>query len=271
MKDWQVRGVMTSFLGLSDRVLAEVLAALPLEQAVRVSRLGSSRLGGEWGVSSRPWVLDRVSHVTFTTVLKAYQMGGKIREKYCGKNFLKKLRGKIFVQTTKLREEKHMRDCLELVYQVPGNLIIHAEGVEDTTKSTYWVYNFRSAFFEFLYNIKNRDSVRYMNLTNLCYIWPSEIFSNLVLEYFCFTNVCLHLVHYCPARINRRKVFDVMRAVAKPIELDAATIREVRKKMQDRDTENPWGPRGKWRKTTWELYGITELEWTGVRRDQLCY
>ena len=100
------------FEALSDLVLVEILAALPLRQALRMMRLAGPKLRQ---ICSRPWVVRRTTDVEFPTVVEAYLAGGDVRAALCIDAVLRKLYGKIVIHVAELNNDFYQKACLTLI------------------------------------------------------------------------------------------------------------------------------------------------------------
>ena len=112
---------------LSDLVLVDILAALPMCAAVRLAQLGHQRLQA---ISCRPWVLKRMADVNFPAAVKAYQAGGRVREAFCSEAVLRRLYGRIdalpYERTLTLLREP----IVNILSEIPGHIYCNEIGLE---------------------------------------------------------------------------------------------------------------------------------------------
>ena len=109
---------------LTDLVLFEVLAALPMQQVVRLMRVGSPRLQR---LCSKKWVTDRMTEVDFRVACVAHQVGGTVRDTFTSPSVLKRMQGKITVDIGYLRNITYFLACLDLAVKVPGKLLLNLD------------------------------------------------------------------------------------------------------------------------------------------------
>ena len=193
-----------SLEGLSELVLVEVLAALPLEQLVRVVRLGSPRLHR---TGTKQWVLNRTSDVTFHAMVVAHQAGPIVREVFCSNKLLRRLYGRIEIDPEHLLETDYFETCLHLAKTVPGDLYLfvprqrgpdHVGRVEN-----------------FIHRVEVTQTLKYV-------IMP-KVFAWMKTDYFSkFPNMVAlyrqgwsksHMFIFRPSLLNGRHVMDVLQAV----------------------------------------------------------
>lgn len=108
-----------SFGALDERVLTDVLAALPMRQVVRMARLAHARLARCCGAAR---VLARMPAVSFQELLHARLAGGDVAATFCSQDILKKLHGKIVINIDGLDDADYLDVRVDLVNQTPGNL-----------------------------------------------------------------------------------------------------------------------------------------------------
>ena len=181
---------------LSDLVLVEIMAALPMWAAVRLAQLGHQRLQA---MSCRPWVLRRMSDVDFWAAVEAYQVDG--REAFCSLTVLKKLYGRVGRRPYQVKGRFWERAILAVISLVPGH--IHCN-VPDRK------------FFKFLKeaSVDICHKIKYLTSSTLPYCAVETRFPNLVA--FSSLADCYPLTViaiYWPALLNQRHVIDVLKAV----------------------------------------------------------
>ena len=112
---------------LSDLVLVDTLAALPLRQALRLMRMAGPRLRQ---ICSRRWVVRRMADVEFATVVEAHMAGADMKATFCTNAVLKKLYGKVVVDVGKLGDANYGEACLEIMSSIPyrhKNVVFHGK------------------------------------------------------------------------------------------------------------------------------------------------
>jgi len=99
-------------------VLAEVLAALPLEQVVRLMLLGSPRLEA---TGSLPWVLRRMTGLHLEALLKVGDKGDRVKKAMYSDLVFKRLHGRVFIDNSRLMHEvDYYENCVSLCDLIPG-------------------------------------------------------------------------------------------------------------------------------------------------------
>ena len=104
---------------LSDLVLVDITAALPMCAAVRLAQLGHQRLQA---ISCRPWVLRRMADVNFNTALKASQAGGRIAEVFCSEAVLRRMYGRIGDLPFQMGKDVSMDGVDDLLFKLPAHI-----------------------------------------------------------------------------------------------------------------------------------------------------
>ena len=100
------------FCDLSTLVLVDILAALPMEHVVRLARLGHENL--RQGCFLK-WVTDRMTEITFKTVIRAHQTGDGVAAKLCADSVIKRLKGKLVISRCDFGRVGYMDTCLSLL------------------------------------------------------------------------------------------------------------------------------------------------------------
>ena len=205
-----------SFEQLTDLVLVDVLAALPMLQLVRLAQLCKQRLRA---ISCRQWVLRRMTDVDFPTAVKAHQAGGSAREAFCGEAVLKRLNGRVDIYLESFIQNVVQRSAsLQLIEIMPGNLHMrfcghysHLELVNFTDKLPRTVLG----------------NVRYINhkIGKAFEIFDTQTFPNMVVHFSEEgMNMQMHLAFIRPALLNGRNIVDVQRAVCGPSAFDETVL-----------------------------------------------
>ena len=233
---------------LSGLVLADLLAALPLRQVVRLTRLGSPRLRQ---TCSLKWVTARCMDVTFMLLLQCYEQGGQLAASFCTDALLKRLHGRIvfIVRKTHRRLDSYLnfKAFKELASKVPGKLLLHVynliiEFLQMSEDDHYSLYvGISDQLCNHTRTLANR--VIYMNVYNV--IIESNKFPNLV--YACEAyqeelncDECHHDVSFRFPALNGRNVLDVMRAVSAPADVSSAELDAVREITEVSASSKEW-------------------------------
>ena len=193
---------------LTDLVLVDILAALPMRDAFRLARLGNKRLRD---MSCRAWVLARVTDVDFPVILAAYQAGGQVREAFYRTSVLKRLYGRVFLS---MRDIQHVG----LLGKIPGYLHFHFEDHEgyDAEADFFW---YRSDFIESLPS-HTKEKLKYVTTKETDILDEQVIsrFPSLVFEHQ-EEEDDWNRVYYQPHNLNGRHILDVLLAVYRPQEV----------------------------------------------------
>ena len=102
---------------LSALVITDILSALPFRQNVRLCKIGSPIIKI---ISSRTWVLNRVSNVMFCDVMAAPSIGGNFWNAVFSDKFLRRLNGMVYVDEECLSNKNKMKIFLKIIKRVPG-------------------------------------------------------------------------------------------------------------------------------------------------------
>ena len=205
---------------LSDLVLVEILAALPMSAAVRLAQLGHQRLQA---MSCRPWVLRRMADVNFSTAVRAYQVGRLVRESFCSETVLRRLYGRIDGLPYQWEYRFPVEAFTHVMRNIPGHLSC-------TQVSRKFVQNLRGLTQDKL------SKIRYVTCLDSLYAddelihFPSLIIGSTTDSrsigplFYDFWNL-----HYRPALLNGRHVVDVWRTVCGPLDFSEAPLDRVRR------------------------------------------
>ena len=212
----------TSLEQLSDPVLMDILAALPMWAAVRLAQLGHKRLKD---ISCRPWVLMRMTEVNFPTAVKAYQAGARVRKAFCSEAVLRRLYGRIS-NLPYQRGKRFPRGAVgHIMKKVPGR--IHCEATD-------------KKILEFLWDSDPdvRDKVIFMTEMNLYFMYIGMTpFPNLIACSYADTTEVL----YRPSRLHGRHVVDVLRTACKLYPDEEARLDHIRRKATENAREEDAG------------------------------
>ena len=194
---------------LTDLVLFELLASLPIRQVMRLMQLGNPRLRR---LCSKKWVTDRMTHVDFHTACVAYQEGGLISEAFSSRDVLKRLHGEIKIDAGNVGDYTYFKTCIDLAKEVPGNLSLKIVNHRYLHLQEGQELHWRAAKrLETLgYHIAKTNRLFYMSQVNVCnpnlnlINFPKVIIS-ITVDVCCGTLV----VKYRRALLNGRQVVDV--------------------------------------------------------------
>ena len=237
----------TEFANLISLVLVDILASLPMEHVVRMARLGHERLRK---ACSLKWVNDRMTDVTFGTIVRAHLIGGDVAAVFCAKTLMKRLMGRITIVDYDCNNEQHLAAYIAVAKQVPGKLCFN---LSNATCSNGGDCSRCDQFFAVM--------TKQVNLTYYS-VTAEEFFVShsmdqsptLVFQYSFDTDFEDHDVYYRPALLNGRHIVDVLRAVCGPGDVDEAELDSVRSDAAEGAEAVPWrgeGWQGVWH-TTWE-------------------
>ena len=233
----------TKFSQLSSLVLVDILAALPMEHVVRMARLGHERLRH---TCSLKWVKDRMTGVTFEAVLRSYELGGHIADTFCVKPVTKRLKGDMKLSSIDLGNARHCDAYVSSAKQIEGNLHLR---VEDVLISDYKKVQLEYALCtlpKLIYTSQIYESaVGCFSLIREC--------PGLVFQYHYASYESGHHVYYRPAKLNRRHILDVLRAVCGPADVSEAELDRMRRYATDRArSEDRYGE--KWKGVMWTCW-----------------
>ena len=217
----------SKFEKMSSLVLVDILAALPMEQVVRMARLGHETLRH---TCSLKWVKDRMSDVTFPAMLTAYQAKGDVAKAFCIEPLMKRINGKVARQRLNFKDEKEVHEHVELIERMPGRLAICLD--------LYGFYTNEEAerLGNFLMKLKQNHRIAYTSLTlnnNELAVGMIKNCPEMVLEHDYYPGKNLNIVCYRPALLNGRHVFDVLRAVYGPADVSEAELDRVRREATE--------------------------------------
>ena len=199
---------------LSDLVLVEVLAALPLQQLLRLAQMGGQRLQK---VSCRPYVLKRATGVNFPTLVKAFQAGRRVREAFCGKAVLKRLYGKVDIYSGQSVEVTHT--ILQQMQESPVDLHLRLHG------------NLTDVEFKKIFPINMNGRVRYITelKCSMMHFDRFELFPNLIMVLSSYPTgrgdeISHRNIAYRPALFLECNAVDLVRAVFGYVDINDAEL-----------------------------------------------
>ena len=224
------------FSDLSSLVLVDTLAALPMESVVRMARLGHERLRQ---TCSLKWVTDRMTHVTFEEVLRAYQLKSDMAAIFYASSILKRLNGEVKIQRIHFRNADHFDNNVELAKQVIGRLHLHFEDVLfESDQPSDKREKFRSA-------LGVLPSLVYASQAFTAGPAPGDLIQKcpeMVFDYYYHPgDRRSRFVYYRPALLNGRHVVDVLRVVCGPADVSEAELAHARREATERASDE-----GRW-------------------------
>ena len=256
----------TKFGNLTSLVLVDTLAVLPMEHVVRMARLGHERLHQ---TCSLKWVTDRMTDVTFGTIVSAHLTGGDIAAAFCTKFLMRRLNGRVTITGYDCKHECFMEACVELVKQVPGILHLCQLFPKAVTCPSIGpcqrCENFEAALAK--QTNLTYSSVTYYGALDNPLIGKSP---SIVFEYeYSRSEVEVdgnvrhdYNVFYRPALLNSRHIVDLLRAVCGRADVSEAELNRVRREatrlagdtswMEDDEMEGVWD-------TSWDTAVTSEV------------
>ena len=202
---------------LSDLVLVDILAAMPMCAAVRLAQLGCQRLQA---ISCRPWVLRRMADVNFSAVVKAYQAAGRIRDVFCGGAVLRRLYGRVEALPSEMRPTLLREPIINIMSKIPGHIHCNRLSIELVKNLLEFPSNVRrkikyiTGTFD---RLLAKDVARFPNLV----VFSSK---DKALD----ADVVIYDLEYRPALLNGRHVVELLRAICGPSVASEAELDRVR-------------------------------------------
>ena len=227
-----------------------------LEHLVSMARLGHERLRQACFLK---WVTDRMTDVTFETIVRAHQTGGDVAAAFCTNAVMKRLKGRITVTEHVCRNAHYMDACIELAMQVPGR--IHLKPITAKCPDR----EIRNQYHEFVSDITEQINPCYFSeirnkFSISCMIIASPA---MVFEYAHDSDVEYNYVYYRPALLKGRHIVDALRAVCRPADVDKAELDRVKRETTE-DAEDM-----SWEGEEWEGVWITSWQGTAVTAEAL--
>lgn len=252
--------VKTKFGRLSSLVLVDVAAALPLEQVLRLARLGHGRLRQ---TCSLEWVTERMTDVRFELVVKARLADHSLGETFSSEVIMKRLNGRVTVDLHRLQAYDYKKNCKEILSKTVGKLHLHIlEGKPQA--SSYSIENLIRRIESVLSEDLLTRIVSVMHGACLNFLLRSRlalVLPNLVWEFQYFISPDSNNPHeamYRPALMNGRNIVDVLRAGNLLIDLSEAQLAYSRAETTNNSC-HLWSAKDKnvWF-THWYAYGCDE-------------
>ena len=215
------------FGNLTTLVLVEILAALPMEHVVRMARLGHERLRQ---ACSLKWVTDRMTDVTFGTIVRAHLMGGDVAAAFCTKHLMKRLNGRVTVTGYGWSNAYFGDACVEMAKQVPGKIHLSRKTTECRDSENI------DRFHDLVEDITEQMKPSYASemTDQLSIDYTISDLPTLVFEYVYSSYVEQRCVYYRPALLNGRHIVDVLRAVCGPADVNEAELDRVRREATEK-------------------------------------
>ena len=211
---------------LSELVLVDIMAALPMKQVMRLTRLGSPRLRQ---TCSLRWVTLRMTDVKFGEIARADSAGGDLADVFTAEWILKRLNGVIHLEPAHFICVQVMKCCLALINRIPGKLFLYF--LYQLESSRRGVSNLQP-FFDFL---DSHDNIKYIheNAFSRVYGYQFMRFPNIIFCSAWIHNTWLQQVLYRPSRLNGRHIVDVLRAVGEATDVDEACLDSARRQAKN--------------------------------------
>ena len=229
---------------LTDLVLVDILAALPMSTAIRVAQLGNTRLRD---ISCRAWVTARVTGVDFPAAKRASLASGQIREAFYSTSVLKRLYGRVNVCI----DDMAKKDGYEVLGKIPGFLHFYLHYPDILHPMQFDGLLFHTFIQKFFRLLPSHIEERVKYFTNE----ESDIFDDkviswipsLVFEHYqpreCETALFQppdteeNSVYYRPTSLNGRHLVDVLVAVCRPPGVLEAALPRARRVMTEEAKE----------------------------------
>ena len=217
----------SKFCELSSLVLVDILAALPMEHVLRLARLDHERLRH---TCSLKWVTDRMTGVSFETIVRANQEGGDVAASLVTDNTMRKLNGAVIMSKFGSHNEISMNTFVDLIKKVPGklHLCLNIDVDHDLEAS--------DRCDNFMYDMIRLTNLHYVSVTiKSGWLAPfmMEEATEMVFDYQFDYFHRLHHVYYRPALLNSRHIVDVIRAVCGPADVIEAELDRVRREATE--------------------------------------
>ena len=106
---------------LTGLVLVDILAAVPMEQAIRLMRIGSPRLRK---ITSWSWITDRMTDVTFRAIVRARIVRGSVATTFCTPRICSRLHGRVVLNAENVQDTAFMKAYRKVAKNLTGNLYL---------------------------------------------------------------------------------------------------------------------------------------------------
>ena len=212
------------FSQLSQLVLVDIAAALPMAHGVRMALLGNDGLRQ---TCSLKWVTARMADVSFEALVLAHRFS-PTREVFCSEPVRKRLYGRCIFDTDKFRYGSYSRDCKELAEKVPGWLHIHVK------ISRHDPSRLSKVALVFITTLDVACKLLYVTGISQLHLSDDISFMNQIPELIFAYNSYYRLINditYRPALLKGRHVLDVLRAVCGPADVSEADLEYSRRKV----------------------------------------
>ena len=231
---------------LSQLVLVDILAALPMAHVVRVARLGHGRLRR---TCSLKWVTDRMTDVNFEAAVSAHRAGAETRDVFCTESVLKRLHGRVTVSIDDLiKDTVYFDACVVLANKVFGRILLCIKGGQLGGQGL--TYTIRYQNIEPFIRSLHEPKIVFFIIVGTSYIdnlYVFKIFPNLI--FHSMSSIMSNSVAYNYRRLNGRNIVDVFRAVSDPSLHSTLTLDRAREMA----TENMHELSNPIRDTIWHL------------------
>ena len=209
------------FEGLSQLVLADVLAALPMDQVRRMLQTGSPRLRA---VGSLQWVGQRMTAVSATSIVQAAL---NVEAALCSDSVIRRLNGVVVIKEDKMRLGGYARGYLAILQRIPKTL--HVKIVADLANKEQIIELLRCITpLEKLCYITYRGKWCTLSSFDLKY-FPNLIYLHVFLDY----HINVHQVMYRPSMMNGRDIIDLLRVMENPLNIEPDELERLREILDD--------------------------------------
>ena len=217
--------VDTKFEKLSSLVLVDILAALPMENVVRVARLGHEKLRN---ACSLKWVKDRMTHVTIRSLVRSHRTGGDVATTFATTSVVKRLNGRIAICSKDFENTDYVNSFLKLAEKNSGKLYLKMAGFDQRARDVT-----RKNVTMIRTSLTTETKLSYISHTLKqnwdYYATTIKLSPEIVFEYVQCLDKPYHSVNYRPTLLKGRHVVDVLRAVCGPADVSEAELSRVRR------------------------------------------
>ena len=216
------RGNITFYLQrLTDIVLGDILAALPMREVVRMMQFPSKKLKT---ACSKSWVINRMTAVDFASVVKAWRAGGRVRRTLCIDSVFTRLYGRIVLKCGFF--PSNMIGSVNVFELIPGpkHVISHGLGMSHTVEFIFRVTK-RGYIGTIPYITVVQDMDRCVSLDMLRRnIVPHDLI--FCYEYNAETKD--HRILFDSMALNGRHVLDVVRGFSEPNDTSEERVEDLK-------------------------------------------
>ena len=218
----------------TDLVFVEIISTLPLRTVIALYKAGLTRIF-EGILFSFKFISQRMTNVTFPSVLEAYQVDERFRNEICQEHVLKRLRGHVVLNCSDLDRPGYKETFLTLINITPGTLFLHITGIDEGRHESQ-----NTDHTELVQKTRARERVHYVSLHNLSgdytlfQMFPLLIFSY---EHDLNDGPVDHYLLFRRWLLNERHAVDVMRSVCETIHKSQDELNEIREETNKEEFE----------------------------------